>query len=230
MTFGTQQARTVIGAILWLLTWSYFGVQLWVARVWDPPYDVVRNTISDLGVTDCGASRGLAGEVYACSPRHLAMNVGFIVSGLLTAGGAVLLHRLWPADQRTTAATVGLVMAGIGGVLVGLAPSNEAFVVHAVGALLQVPGAAAPLLLGLAVLGRSGGWFARAAIAVGAVGLIGAVLFLSGLYFGAGRGIMERIFIETHTVWTGAIGLWLLVGQRSRPMATGSTGSPVIAD
>jgi hypothetical protein len=58
-----------------------------------------------------------------------------------------------PTVSRGLSASVGvafLVLAGVGGILVGLAPANVNLAVHGAGALLQVPGAAGPLLLGVA--------------------------------------------------------------------------------
>ncbi len=43
-----------------------------------------------------------------------------------------------------------MVLPGVGGVVLGLAPADLTLATHAVGAVFQVPGAVGPLLLGVA--------------------------------------------------------------------------------
>jgi hypothetical membrane protein len=150
-----MQARfdggTVLGAGCWLLTVAYFIVQPVVAAAWEPPYDVAANAISDLGITGCGDFRQFDDRVlYACSPRHVLMNTVFVVVGLLTSAGALLTRGIWPRRRLTTVGVAFVVLAGVGGILVGLAPADVNLAAHGVGALLQVPGAFGPLLLGVA--------------------------------------------------------------------------------
>jgi hypothetical membrane protein len=150
-------AGTVVGAGCWILTVAYLLVQPVVAAAWQPSYDLATNTISDLGVTGCGDFRQFDDRVvYACSPRHALMNTVFVVVGVLTAAGAVLTRAIWPRRRLTSVGVAFVVLAGVGGILLGLAPTNVNPAAHGAGALLQVPGAVGPLLLGVAAWSHSG--------------------------------------------------------------------------
>jgi drug/metabolite transporter (DMT)-like permease len=58
--------------------------------------------------------------------------------------GAVLTRAIWPRRRVTWLGVAFVVLAGVGGILVGLAPANVNLAVHGAGALLQVPGAVHP--------------------------------------------------------------------------------------
>jgi hypothetical membrane protein len=211
---ASLQARlgggTVVGAGCWLLTVAYFIVQPVVAAAWEPPYDVTANTISDLGITGCGDFRQFDDRViYACSPRHTLLNTVLVVVGLLTAAGALLTRDLWPRRRLTTVGVAFVVLAGVGGILVGLAPADVNVAAHGVGALLQVPGAVGPLLLGVAA------WSVRPGVAAfslvcGVVGSAACLLFFSRSDLGLGLGVMEHLAFDPLTVWTTALGAILL--------------------
>jgi hypothetical protein len=111
---------------------------------------------------------------------------------------------------------VFVVLAGIGGVLVGLAPADVNLPVHAAGALLQLPGAAAPLVLGLAVRAQQPA-LAWTSSSLGALGVVASVLYAAQLSLGLGAGVLERLAIWPLTVWTTGLGAVLL--SRSRPIA-----------
>lgn len=125
-------ARTVAGAGCWLLTVAYFIVQPVMAAAWEPPYDVTANTISDLGITRCGDFRQFDDRViYACSPRYGLINTVLVVVGLLTSAGALLARDLWPRRRLTTVGVAFVVLAGVGGILMGLAPADVNLAAHA---------------------------------------------------------------------------------------------------
>jgi hypothetical membrane protein len=211
---ASLQARpgtgTVVGAGCWLLTVAYFIVQPVVAAAWQPPYDVTANTISDLGITGCGDFRQFDDRVlYACSPRHGLMNTVFVLVGLLTSAGALLTRALWPRRRLTTVGVAFVVLAGVGGILLGLAPADVNLAAHGAGALLQVPGAVGPLLLGVAA------WSIRPGVAAfslvcGVVGSAACLLFFSRSDLGLGLGVMEHLAFDPLTVWTTALGAVLL--------------------
>ena len=52
---------------------------------WPRPYNISRNTISDLGNTACGTWKGR----YVCSPLHDLMNGSFIALGITMLLGAL---------------------------------------------------------------------------------------------------------------------------------------------
>ena len=210
----SMQARfdggTVLGAGCWLLTVAYFIVQPVVAAAWEPPYDVAADAISDLGITGCGDFRQFDDRVlYACSPRHVLMNTVFVVVGLLSSVGALLTRGIWPRRRLTTVGVAFVVLAGVGGILVGLAPADVNLAAHGVGALLQVPGAFGPLLLGVAA------WSVRPGVAAfslvsGAVGSAACLLYFGRSDLGLDPGVMERLAFDPLTVWTVALGAVLL--------------------
>jgi hypothetical protein len=137
-------AGTIVGAVFWTLTVAYLLVQPVVATAWPTPYDLATNSISDLGVTRCGSYPRFDDRViYACSPRHALMNTVFVMVGVLTAAGAVLTRGVWPRRRVTSVGVAFVVLAGVGGILVGLARANVNLAAHGAGGLLQVPGAVA---------------------------------------------------------------------------------------
>jgi len=209
-----------VGAACWTLTVAYLLVQPVVAAAWPTPYDLATNSISDLGVTGCGDFRQFDDRVvYACSPRHALMNAVFVVVGLLTSAGAVLTRVTWPRRRLTWVGVAFVVLAGVGGILVGLAPANVNLAVHgagallqvpgAVGPLLQVPGAVGPLLLGVAAWSMQRG-VAAFSLLCGIVGSAASLLYFSQVYLGLGPGGMEHLAFDPLTVWTTVLGVVLL--------------------
>jgi hypothetical membrane protein len=210
-----------VGAVCWLLTVGYFAVQPVVAAAWDPAYSFTANTISDLGNARCGPTGEpwRAGD-YLCSPRHALMNLTFILVGLCTLLGAVLLRRHWPPGRLARSGLAMVGVSGVGAVLVGLAPGDVNMTLHLVGAGLQFPGAVGPLLLGLATprpRRRERGF----SITAGVVGVVGCLLFASGLHLGLGVGGTERLGFDPLTVWTVVLGAAILWRARlsSQPAA-----------
>jgi hypothetical membrane protein len=214
-------AGTVVGAGCWLLTVAYLIVQPIVAAAWPTPYDLATNTISDLGITGCGDFRQFDDRVvYACSPRHQLMNAVFVVVGVLTGAGALLTRDIWPRRRLTTVGVAFVVAAGVGAILAGLAPADVNLAAHGAGALLQVPGAVGPLLLGVAA------WDVQRPVAAfslvcGVVGSAACVLFFSRSDLGLGPGGMEHLAFDPLTVWTtmlGAVllGRWLMARRNLR--------------
>lgn len=210
---GSPERRPVprwgwVGALCWLATGGYFAVEPAVAAAWPVPYDWSSSTISALGVTTCADLPTLG---YVCSPRHQWMNAAFVVTGALTAGGALLTRTIWPRRRATTVAIAFLVLTGVGAVLVGLAPADRHLPVHAIGALLQVPGSIAPLVLAK-VLWAEHRRLATATLVVGTVGTLATVLYFAGAGTGLGAGALERLAFWPLTAWTSAAGAVMLRG------------------
>ena len=214
-------AGAVVGAGFWTLTVVYLVVQPVVATAWPTPYDLATNTISDLGVTGCGDFRQPDDRVvYACSPRHALMNTVFVLVGILTAVGAVLTRAIWPRRRLTSVGVAFVVLAGVGAILLGLAPTNVNPAAHGAGALLQVPGAVGPLLLGVAAWGVQRP-VAAFSVLCGVVGSAACLLFFSQVYLGLGPGGMEHLAFDPLTVWTTVLGVvllgrWLAAGRATR--------------
>ena len=227
-----DRTRTIrLGGAAWVLTILYFPIQLVVALAWPEPYSLLGNTISDLGVTSCGASSHFPGrEAFACSPLYPLMNAGLVLTGVLTILGAILTWRAWPPRRLTRAALLGVILGGAGGILVGLAPSDAAPELHSVGALLQLPGVLAPLLLGISIRHRQPR-LAFFSVVVAAVSMIGTVLFALRLppeWF----GLLERLALDPFTVWTFVLGIVIIrthgaaAAQRVERTSSAQTSRP----
>src|ERR1035438_4459583 len=102
--------RAFAGFRLWSLCFQFFvGEQ--IARLgWPGPYSMTRDYISDLGA--------------ARSPLHWVMNSSFALQGLLIFFGTVLVRRFYPAKPVYWIALSLLAVAGVGVLVVGLAPED----------------------------------------------------------------------------------------------------------
>jgi hypothetical membrane protein len=120
---SASRVAVILGGAAWIVaTLQYAVVQLVVAAAWHhPPDSWLSNYISDLGNTACGPFKVPHGTpAYVCSPMHSAMNASFIIAGILTIAGAVLLRHFWPRSRGTTVALVLWVITGLGKIVVGL--------------------------------------------------------------------------------------------------------------
>lgn len=204
----------IVGALAWVLaTVQYAIAQFVVASAWKPAYDWSGNYISDLANTACGSFAVPRGtSAFVCSPLHGVMNTSFIVTGVLTIAGAVLLYQAWPAGRTTTAALVLWIVAGLGKILVGLVPENTNVGLHLIGALNIPIGCVAILLasLGIRHSHRALSWVGIALAVVGLVGtLLSTAAQLAGprLDLGLGVGGMERISDYPGSLWVLLIGI-----------------------
>ncbi|MEU6554219.1 DUF998 domain-containing protein [Streptomyces sp. NPDC046915] len=207
-------SRQFLGAAAWVA-----GVAVWlvlqlaaVAQWANPSYDWAVNYVSDLGNTTCGTFTVPGGaSQYVCSPGHDLMNTGFVVSGALTALGAVLLWRYWPQGRLTRIAGGLFVITGLGRVIVGFAPEDANITMHMIGALAQSPSSVAIVLSAIAIRGTSPA-LARTGMTLGALGLLGAVLALGGqagitaFHLGFGPGLTERLSSHPLQIWLLVIG------------------------
>jgi hypothetical membrane protein len=165
------------GGLAWLLTLQFFLAEAIAASQYGG-YSYSANVVSDLGTT--------------ASPAALLMNVSFIVQGVLIAAGALLLGPgLSGLGGRLT--RVLLVLAGVGGLLVGLFPSDGNATVHEVSAAVHFLGGGIGLIaLAYGVRPRSEALGTTLAL-LGLLGVIGTVFFGSAVFLGLGEGGMERV-------------------------------------
>ena len=101
-----------VGPAVFISSALYFVVQIVVAWVFTPSYNLIHNTISDLGNTSCGTYGG----VPVCSPRHLLMNVTFCLLGVVMAVGSLLIYQEFtehPKPQKI-AARIGFTLMALG--------------------------------------------------------------------------------------------------------------------
>lgn len=200
--------RLTWGAWLWASSLQFFVAQVVVALRWDVPYRIAARYISDLGNTACAAYPP-GSTTLVCSPWHAGMNASFGVLGVTMATGAALVTEGYRPGWRRVAGLGLVAIAGVGVLLVGLYPENERIAAHTLGAGLNfVCGNLGMILLGWAGLAGAGRrrWDAFAAT-MGALGLLGTALFVSGNFLGLGQGGMERVAAYPLTIWLTLTGL-----------------------
>lgn len=187
--------RERLAGRLWAAEIVFFITNVVAQAAWTLPYDPLGYAISDLGAVSCFSLPDQGRDI--CSPAHLAMNLGLIITGLLMAIGALL----FPLSRRSRLDRVSralLVIGGLGCALVGFAPEDVALGPHTVGAVsAMVVGNIGLVLFGFALRSRRP-TPGTAATAFGLIGVTGVswliVLLLSGsdLRYAIG-GLAERI-------------------------------------
>jgi hypothetical membrane protein len=221
----TSRVAVILGGAWWVVaTLQYAVVQVVVAAAWHhPPYSWLSNYISDLGNTACGPFKVPHGTpAYVCSPMHSAMNASFIIAGLLTIAGAVLLRRFWPRSRGTTVALVLWVITGLGKIVVGLVPENTNIDLHLLAAFNIPVGCVAILLLSLparqASRTVSGAGITLAVVGLAATALSTAAEFASSssLDLGLRAGGMERLADYPGALWILMIGIIAVLSAGSR--------------
>lgn len=186
----------VIGAILWIAKLEYFLAEYLAIAAW-PGYSLRDSTISLLGT--------------AVSPRAASLNIGLIVAGVLTIAGAWLTRRAWPQNRSSQIAVWLIVAAGIGTVGVGVVPVDTSEPLHiAVTLMTFVPGGVGVIALGLIMWPRHRA-FGATTVVFGAVSLGALALFAAHIYFGLGRGGMERVAGYASVLWYVFAGAFLLI-------------------
>ena len=195
--------------IAWIGSIQFFIAQLVVQAAWTTPFSLKYNFISDLGNTVCGSYPSDSGHVV-CSPWHAWMNASFMLVGVTTLVGAVLLRDASRPDRLSRWGLAMIAAAGLGFILVGLFPENVSLPPHKLGAGLQfVCGNLGQALIGLALLrSRRQYQLAHFSVSSGTVGLLATGLFVSGRYLGMGIGGMERLAAYPLPLWCIAFGLW----------------------
>ncbi len=218
-----SRAAVVVGGACWAVGVVQYAVaQIVAAAAWTRPYSLTNNYISDLGNTACGMFHVPHGTpYYVCSPDHGAMNASFVIFGVLTIAGAVLLRRIWPAGHLARWALGLWVLSGLGKIIVGLVPENTHIGLHLLGALDVPLGSVAILLLSLAIR-RTSHTIALIGIVVAVVGLVGTVLSTGGefagssfSYLGLGVGGAERLASYPGSLWMLMIGIIAMFSVRA---------------
>jgi hypothetical membrane protein len=201
----------LVGPAVLISASLYFLAQVVAAWVWNPPYSVVTNTISDLGRTT--------------APRHALMNAAFVLLGVVMSLGSLFIYqefRQVSLLQRRGAMVGFTVMgvAGVGAVLVGAFPENANHAVHLTGAALAIGGGiVAMFVLGWVLeLPVRLGTFARG---LAPVAMTALVLFACHRDFGLGRGTMERLAAYPVTIWLIAFGCYMARGHVRGPHLLG---------
>src|ERR1022692_205008 len=211
---GAGRAMVVAGGACWAVgVVQYAAAQVVAAGAWTRPYSLKNNYISDLGNTACGMFHVPHGTpYYVCSPSHGVMNASFVVFGVLTIAGTLLLRRIWPAGRLARWALALWILSGLGKIIVGLVPENTHIGLHLLGALNVPLGSVGILLLSLATR-RISRAVSTIGIVVAVVGLVGSFLSTAGqyagssLYLGLGVGGAERLASYPGSLWMLMIGI-----------------------
>ncbi|WP_158711044.1 DUF998 domain-containing protein [Streptomyces albus] len=207
---------------------QFFVIHGIAESAWARPYSWARNNISDLGNAHC-ALQPEPEPRYICSPEHDLMNVSFIVLGMLLVVGAALTGGLlWRRGPAAAAARLLLAGAGVGFVLVGLAPADVNENQHVLGALLiMAAGNIGLVLSGLGLAEHVPAPLRWGTSLLGITAFTAFGLFLSRHYVGLGMGGMERVAAFPLLFWALAVGVrGLLRSERRRDRALGGRGGP----
>jgi hypothetical membrane protein len=213
------------GAVFVVSTIQYGIAQVVAASAWDPAYSWTDNFISDLGNTSCGAFAVHGATSYVCSPLHGVMNASFVVGGLLTITGTLLLWNAWPARPMATAALVLWLASGVLKIVVGVAPENTIASLHLLGALNLPLQSIAIVLLSVVIL-RDQRTLAGFGLVVGVVSLAAACLSTAAqtagpaLNLGLGAGGMERLAGYPGNLWMAVVGIVVIAQAVARPTST----------
>jgi hypothetical membrane protein len=216
---GMRQApawRLMSGGICWIVTLEFFAAQAIAQAAWKgSDYSLAGNAISDLGVTACGRITIAGQPGYYCSPLHGLMNASFAATGILMLLGLYLTLPAWPGGRRARWGIALFTLAGIGKIIVGLAPGNVNYGLHSLGSLGIIFANIGMILLGLAASGTNGPWIPRLSVSLGILGLIGEVFFLAHRILG-GAGAAERIADYPAFIWMIALGACCVRWSRQR--------------
>lgn len=196
----------LLGPAFWAASLQYLLVQIAVAADWPMPgYNWSRNAISDLGNTQCGAYVGR----FVCSPQHWLMNVSFVALGLTMLAGSVLIAHEFRKVSYGQWGFLGMAIAGVGAVLVGIFPENIVSSMHVLGALLAFAvGDLAMVVFGTVL--PLGGPMRLYTFLSGVIGLAGLTAYMTHHYFGLGLGGMERVAGYPQTVWLIVFGVYMM--------------------
>ena len=200
-----------LGPILYVTSIQYFAVQLFVALQWRPPYNLSRDTISDLGNTACGTWNGR----YVCSPLHNLMNASFVVLGITMALGSVLVSRYFANDRTSKAGFAAMTISGLAVIMVGFFPENSVSALHGLGAAIPfVLGNASLIILALSL--KMPALLRLYFFLSGVIALLGLLAYASSHDLGLGEGGIERVVAYPQTVCLIVIGFYLAARSSAR--------------
>jgi hypothetical membrane protein len=194
---------------MWVVQPLYIVCELVVAAAAIAPYSLVDNTISDLGATTCTTIGYPYGDVAVCSPLNLVVNGAFVVFGVLMALGALLLRAWLPQGAAATTAVVLWVITGLSSTATGLVPLDRDLDLHSLVALPALITQSLALLVSAYVLRHRRGP-SRAALAAGALSLVGLVAFLARTGSAELGGLFERLAFWPGYLWLPVLALVVL--------------------
>jgi hypothetical membrane protein len=216
-----------LGPALVLLSAWYFSAQVLVAWVFEPPYNLFTNAISDLGAT------GHFQKNYPFySPRWIWMDLSFGVLGAAMLIGSILVFtefRFSGEGRERVVAAIGfflLSVSGLGAILVGCVPENlsaSEFGLHGAGTFISIgAGQLGILILGL-VLRSIPDWLREYMIVTSLIVFLGGISYkyYSTHAFGFGAGALERVVQYPQGLWLILFGFYIS-REHWRTQVTGS--------
>lgn len=214
-----------IGAAAWIFGGAVFFASQFIAQAaWTTPYSWATNAVSDLGNSYClpwGEDHR-----YVCSPLHAVMNVSLITEGVCIVLGLFFLRSLWRHTFFSRAARGLLLFAAVGIALAGFFPADVSENWHVLGAfLIALLGPLGLILAGFQLQATRPAYVRWLATVIGGIGLVATFLFFSHHYLGLGFGGMERFWAFDLSVWTLAMGGYVLFSRAISSEFTSS--SPV---
>ena len=146
------------------------------------------------------------------------MNFSFVLLGLGTSFGALVMYQRWPKNQATPIGFWLLALSGIGVMLAGIWPENTNGFIHIFGAgLAFILGNLSLVFLSQAtVLSKT--WRIYTLFS-GLVGLLALVLLVTQHYLGLGAGALERIVDYPRVIWLIVTGFYTLRTELKLPAA-----------
>jgi hypothetical membrane protein len=213
------------GGIGWIATLEFFATQAIAQAAWKgSDYSLASNAISDLGVTACGRIT-IAGQAGSyCSPQHDLMNASLVATGILMLLGLYLTRPIWPARRLARWGIALFTLAGIGKILVGIAPGNVNYGLHSLGGLGIIFANIGLILLGSAVSAPQDRWVKWLSLSLGILGLIGEVFFIAHRAFG-GAGAAERIADYPAFAWMIVLGACCVLWSRQARTGRAAAGT-----
>jgi hypothetical membrane protein len=160
---------------------GYLILEATAAAGFQPGYSYTHNLISDLGVTEHVALRGMA----IGSPRAYLMNTAFYLQGIGFLAGALLLVRGVGTPKNVPFLCFAAANA-LGNVLVGTfhsglaAAADGTAAVHRTGAALAIIGGNAAIIAGSSIMRKAGfpQWYRAASLVLAVVGFGSLVMLL----------------------------------------------------
>ena len=203
---NTSQYPARIGLLSWMALLLYFPIEILIISRTTKPYSIMDQAMSDLGVLSCGSNTYPLALYEICSPLAHEMNIIFILTGILIASGAVLVHHFWGSSKWTIAATVLLIIYGLGYTVSGIYPADVNFWAHTLPSMpsmiLQIP---AMFLIARSIRHK---WPALARFTI--ICMVISTLSLIMIIIGFPAGLMQRLLYFSVWFWMGitAIILW----------------------
>jgi hypothetical membrane protein len=148
-----------------------------IAEALYPGYSTSENYISELGI----------------GPSSLIFNSYVFLLGVLFLGSAYFIQRAYNIRLFSILAAI----TGVGAIGVGLVPM-DAGVLHGVFALITFLFAGLSAIMSYKLQKPPLSYFS---LILGVFSLLALVLFVSGIYFGLGKGGMERMIVYPVMLW-----------------------------